>query len=441
MEFRGGKYKKKSYKSDFKSEFRSKLVDNNVEEISETKKEKHQTFIRRVPSTFLDEDDFKLDCPNYPFVPTILPAVDRIIVIGDIHGDLDLAIRSFKLANLIDDNYNWIADPSNTVVIQVGDQVDSCRPIPGVNDCHNQPQESDKAEDMAVIDFFNRMHKLASNVGGAVYSLLGNHELMNADNDFRYVSHANYYEFNYEIDNHRYVGSSGRRNAFKPGGSVAKMLACTRNSVMIIGSNMFVHAGVLPILIDRITDVDFDSRTKLTYLNAIVRKWLLKQMSELEPNDISNKKLFINDTTLSPFWTRIYGQIKPGSNAVDNFECENSVGKALKVFKIGKIVVGHTPQLLVHGVGINGTCYEKDAGGNLWRVDGGFSKAFGVFGSQNIIEVLEILNDKEFIVHKETTTKYTESKLEKVITEPYIEEIKEQYSQGRIKYKHKKKKN
>lgn len=421
----GGKHKSKS-KTKSKSKFK---------EEKEEKMEHRRTFTRRVPQTFLDEEGFELDCPNYSFVPTILPMVDRIIVIGDIHGDLELAIRSFKLANLIDDNYNWIAYPLNTIVVQVGDQVDSCRPVPGINDCHDKPQLGDKAEDMNVIDFFDRMHVLASRVGGAVYSLLGNHELMNAEQDFRYVSYANFYDFNYEIDGKTFDGSSGREEAFKPGGEIAKMLACSRKSVMIIGSNMFIHAGVLPVLIDRIDGVGFDNqidtnRTKLIYLNAIVRKWLLNRMSEFGPDDESNKKLFVNGD-LSPFWTRIYGQIKPGSKS-DEFECENSVSKALKVFKIGKIIVGHTPQLLVHGIGINGTCYEKDSDGKLWRVDGGFSRAFGVFGSQNIIEVLEILNDTKFTVLYETNTKYTKPALEDKLTDKYRKEVSSQYSQGRI---------
>lgn len=371
---------------------------------------KSNTFIRNVSSTFIDKDDFELDCPNQKFVPTVIGPVERIIVIGDIHGDLNLAIRSFKLAKLINDDHEWIAEPSNTIVIQVGDQVDSCRPKPGSVNCHTTLYPGDKADDMSVIDFFDKMHILASATHkkdgtscfpGAVYSLFGNHELMNAEKDFRYVSYANYNDFHYESDGKTYSGPSGRRDVFIPGGVVAKKLACSRKSIMVIGSNMFAHAGVLPSLVDRISDVNFDSHTQLTYLNAIVRKWLLHKMPEFAPKDITTKETVVNDTTISPFWTRIYGNIKPGQSA-DNIECKNSVSKVLKVFKIGKIVVGHTPQLFTHGVGINGTCYEKNNDGNLWRVDGGFSKAFGAFGSQNIIQVLEILNDKDFKVMTET---------------------------------------
>jgi hypothetical protein len=383
-----------------------------------------KSFRRKIPKTFIDEEGFHLDCPNYPFMPTVLPPTKRIIAIGDIHGDLNLAIRSFKLAKLIDSNYNWIANPPNTIVIQVGDQVDSCRPIPGVNECHTKPQPADKAEDVKVINFFDQMHTKASAYGGAVYSLLGNHELMNSEGDFRYVSYDNYYNFHYEQNGQEYDGPAGRKDVFEPGGPLAKNLACTRNSVMIIGSNMFIHAGILPILVNHIPGNN--SQVKMEYLNAIVRKWLLGKMEEFGPGAETDKKLFINGS-LSPFWTRIYGQIKPDADMTMP-ECENYVAKALKVFQIGKIIVGHTPQLLVNGVGINGTCNQ-----DLWRIDGGFSKAFNIFNSPNLVQVLEILDDEKFIIHEEVIKDFIKPELSEIITEPYINKVGERYSQGRTK--------
>jgi hypothetical protein len=50
---------------------------------------------------------------------------NRIVIIGDIHGD----IRRFKDilidAKIINKNIEWIAEPKNTIVVQMGDQVDS----------------------------------------------------------------------------------------------------------------------------------------------------------------------------------------------------------------------------------------------------------------------------------------------------------------------------
>ena len=57
-------------------------------------------------------------------LPDILPPCDRIIVIGDLHGDWKITKEIFLKAKLIDINFKWIAEPKNTIVVQVGDIVD-----------------------------------------------------------------------------------------------------------------------------------------------------------------------------------------------------------------------------------------------------------------------------------------------------------------------------
>ena len=52
----------------------------------------------------------------------IIPAKRRIIAIGDLHGDWDATIKSLKKAGVINNSLNWIG--GDTVVVQVGDQVD-----------------------------------------------------------------------------------------------------------------------------------------------------------------------------------------------------------------------------------------------------------------------------------------------------------------------------
>ena len=59
---------------------------------------------------------------------------NRLVVVGDIHGD----IRRFKDilidAKVINNNIEWIAEPKNTIVIQMGDQVDSINRDPALDD-------------------------------------------------------------------------------------------------------------------------------------------------------------------------------------------------------------------------------------------------------------------------------------------------------------------
>lgn len=343
----------------------------------------------KVNHEYFTPDDFVKDCPGIKYVPSILPAVKRLIAIGDIHGDLGLAIRSFKLANLIDDKFNWIAQPPDTVVVQVGDQIDSCRPIPGLNDCHNVKYAGDVRDDMNVLEFFNKMHIEASKAGGAVYSLLGNHELMNAQGNFNYVSYENMQNFNYK----QYQGPAGRKEAFKPGAPIANMLACTRPSILVVGSTLFVHAGLLPSLAKKLKFFNIETELKLDYLNNIVRKWLLGKLSEAE---FKNYIMIASDKQESLFWTRIYGAI-PENTSMDSSVCDNNVKKVLEVFQIGQMVIGHTPQMASNKSGINGTCYEKGKN-TLYRIDGGFSHAFQVFGdnTRKSVQVLEIIDDQIF---------------------------------------------
>ena len=349
------------------------------------------------------EKEFKIDCPNYEYVPSVLPPVKRIIAIGDIHGDLNLAIRSFKLAKLIDDNYNWIANPKNTIVVQVGDQIDSCRPIAGSYDCHSTKKADDKAEDISVLIFFNKMHQKALIHGGAVYSLLGNHELMNAQGKFYYVSHENFYNYKFvDSDGNTYIGPDGRISTFKPGGAISNMLACTRLSSLIIGSTLFVHAGILPIIAGEFSHLNRDD--KLQYLNKIVRKWLLNTLST---SDTKTKNLIIDNIDTSPFWTRIFGSIPNDSGINDNY-CYKSVKPSIEILQIGQLVVGHTPQILSNKKGINGTCYKSDGSHALYRIDGGFSHAFKFLVKANPIQILEIIDDTKFnIITENNVTEST----------------------------------
>ncbi len=193
---------------------------------------------------------------------------------------------------------------------------------------------------------------------------------------------------------------------------------------------MFVHAGVLPVLAKRLDYLGFDSDTKLKYLNAVVRKWLLHKLSN--KNDKENKIMFIDDSSVSPFWTRIYGNI-PVDTDLNSNQCFTSVKKALEVYKVGQLVVGHTPQLLTNKDGINGTCYETDGKKKLYRVDGGFSKAFRVLGGQNLVQILEIIDDKEFNVITDTSIQEYINPIDVGIDEQQMSKISSLYSQNRTK--------
>ena len=50
------------------------------------------------------------------------PAPERLVAIGDLHGDAAHARRAFRVAGAIDDKDKWIG--GKLVVVQTGDQID-----------------------------------------------------------------------------------------------------------------------------------------------------------------------------------------------------------------------------------------------------------------------------------------------------------------------------
>ena len=125
-------------------------------------------------------------CAGFSVLPNSLPAQDWIVVIGDIHGDMKMLLHILiRVARVIDENGDWVARPPNTVIVQLGDQIDSCR---GSN-CANLGDRNAKANDLLILKFFTYLHQVAVTYGGGVYSLLGNHELMNVAGQFGYLSH------------------------------------------------------------------------------------------------------------------------------------------------------------------------------------------------------------------------------------------------------------
>ena len=317
---------------------------------------------------------------NNKYLPSILPPTRRIIVIGDIHGDMNMLIKCLKIAKLINSNHNWIG--KDTVVVQVGDQIDSCR-YNGIDSCNDPDKyeldEADNPDDINILYFMTKLHNQAIEDGGAVYSLMGNHELMNVIGDFSYVSHSNIRHFDNYNHNGNIIedGYDGRKVAFEPGNKIANFLACTRKMALIIGSNLFVHAGMVPQMI---------SKYKIDDMNKLLTLFLLDEIKQPE----LFRDLFLSSKT-SPFWTRLFG------TRIDN--CIELLQPLKDVYNVNRIYVGHTPQLKT---GITSKCNN-----NIWLTDVGMSKAFNQFDTDTdndnhrnihrMAQVLEILNDGEEI--------------------------------------------
>ena len=363
-------------------------------------------------------DEFKQEmnykCMNYDDIPNELLAVPRIIVIGDIHGDMKVLIKCLEIAKVINNKRQWIG--GSTVIVQVGDQIDSCR-FNGVDSC-NLPNNYgvDLPDDIKILFFMSKLHKKAIKHNGAVYSLMGNHELMNVMGDMTYVSHSNLkYLEKKDIDNNNYKnGIDIRKDLFKPGNTIASFLACTRKMALKIGSNLFVHGGIVN---------NINNMYNLNDMNGALKLYLLGLHNSNDFNNTFNN-IFMNQD--SPLWTREYNKLKKdkvsmrlervekdysegisrgdlshstivnrgrvGDYSIEDENACNRVTELIsKMYKVGRIYVGHTPQL---DEGISSRCNR-----NVWLTDVAMSYSFdklnhnGIKNKHRECQVLEILDD------------------------------------------------
>jgi hypothetical protein len=102
-------------------------------------------------------------------------AGERIVAIGDIHGEYDGFVSILQRAGLVDDDAHWIG--GETTFVQTGDIFDR------------------GLEVFKVLDLLMRLEQEAAAAGGEVIVLLGNHEGMNLVGFFRDVNPEIYATF------------------------------------------------------------------------------------------------------------------------------------------------------------------------------------------------------------------------------------------------------
>lgn len=268
-----------------------------------------------------------------------LPAPQRIIAVGDVHGDLSALRRALSSGGVIDDQHRWSAGP--TLLVQTGDILDR----------GDQEQE--------IMDWLAALKLQAREQGGDVLQLLGNHETMNVLGDLRYVTPGGFKDFEdvpgLKLDDPRLTRAPeiarARLAAFLPGGPYAQKMA-SFPVVAIVGQTLFVHGSVTASV----------ARAGLEPINVQTSAWLLGQgqvpQAVIDPD--------------GPLWSRAF------SRDEDATMCAR-LDEALKVAGVSRMVVGHTPQLQ----GITSAC-----DGKVWRIDTGMASHYG-----GRAQVLEIVGD------------------------------------------------
>ena len=300
--------------------------------------------------------------------------VERIVAIGDIHGDYDNYIAVLKNAGVINRRGRWAA--GKTHVVQVGD-------IP------------DRGPDtLKIIEHLQKLEKQALKAGGRLHLLIGNHEHMNITGDLRYVHpgeyeafenrnskqlRKNYYayvvktieqqratllaggddashlpvpdeDFKRDWYNEHPLGFVEHRLAWQQGGELFEWIAA-HNTVIRINDILFLHGGLSAELLP----------LSVTDINERVRAELNRDAFKGEPLGTSDN---------GPLWYR-------GLARGDEAAVRPALDSVLAHYEAAMIVLGHTPDL---------NAITPRFGGQVVIIDTGISAYYGGHLASLLIE-------------------------------------------------------
>ena len=300
-------------------------------------------------------------------------APQRIVAVGDLHGDYPAWIDIAKAARLVGPDLKWSG--GRTVLVQTGDITDR------------------GADSLKIIRHLQQLQRQARAAGGNVIVLLGNHEAMQVTGDLRYVHPGEYaafidrqserrrlqaYEANKVAIEAYYrqrdaslspaairamwiadtpLGKVEHNIAWGPQGELGKW-AASLPAVAKVGSSLFAHGGI-------------SANYALVPLAEINRR-----AREAVQAGTSDRTAIINDE-FGPLW---YRGLVTGTGAGGRPTAANELDVALKALGAKRLVIGHTPS--PRGVVI-------DFDGKLVRIDTGISRAYG-----GVLGWIEILGDR-----------------------------------------------
>lgn len=223
---------------------------------------------------------------------------EKLLVISDPHGNWECFESVLKGNGVINDNYEWIYGKNHLMII--GDIFD-------------------RGNDVLPIFWLTyKLEKEAQDVGGQLSFLLGNHEPMVLTDDLRYAKAK--YKILSEKLNLSYSA------LFGPDTELGRWLGA-RNTMQLIGKNLFVHAGL---------GEDFYKRNlTIPQVNEEISKALF--LKKKERNELSDLTKFLYGNQ-GPVWYR--GMVR--NDAKYNPLKESVLDLILAKYDAERIIVGHT---------------------------------------------------------------------------------------------------
>ncbi|KAH9821567.1 Metallo-dependent phosphatase-like protein [Melampsora americana] len=346
--------------------------------------------------------------------PIINKYKQRIIAIGDLHGDLPNTIRVLRLAEVIDMKNKWIG--KKTILVQTGDIVD-------------------RGKDTIVLyQLMDRLRIEAKSAGGSVVSLLGNHEYMNALGDWRYVTEEDIQTFGGKQNRRKLISSQGWIGKtwlenYKTTARVSYLILTDSNlnttplnhssyfetfedtsnnqNPFMNSAIAFVHGGITP---------DY-ARLGITKMNEIGKSFLNRTLQNPKPNGglpidtpLEEKSFY---SSHGPLWERSYALEENEELICDQIE------ETIRILKVKRLVMGHTPQFK----GILGRCQGK-----ILLIDTGISSAYGGALSALEIQYTLSLNPKSNL--DQNPTNWQESELVYALQEGKLKRILSQQTRS-----------
>ena len=269
---------------------------------------------------------------------------DYVVSIPDIHGDLEVLLRSLWMTKVeIDgsdsagsfDNFKVLFSANTTMtsskrvlVIQTGDIID---------------------RGAASLSCYRAIWKVEKVLGWDLINLIGNHEVMTMAGEADNYAHPG--------DIAEFGSIEARRAAFSKGGPMWKVITdsflfMVRVEMGINESTLFVHAGIDSRWVSKLSK----NIQSISQLNEFL-------LTELRKDAQSGYLA----SASSPVWTRDL------ANGKEKPVCDKLLPKVLERFKAKRMVVGHTPQQsLVANVRCNATLILADVAMSRWMGSGQF---------------------------------------------------------------------